>query len=330
MFPMKKRILSLVLVLCLALPFVTASAFAAKDYSAYVSEVIILEGDTVSSICENLKLDFDKTKNAIMIVNGMSDASSLDVLRPGQKLLMPKTAADAETIEKLYSAVVSAVIPASYVKKYTVQSGDTVYDICRGNGLDFSICKDAILSLNEWSGGKDLTAIYVGQELVLPISDSVAKEISKTIAKASDMNINVSANSEDEFVFYLVEYTLSSGESIKSAVAQLGIEYTKDIEAKIKGINGLTDLSKVQAGKKYLLPSSSADNMKYAIYSHKVIAGDTSAKLCKAMGVEYNKVKDMLSALNTKASFPEIKKGAEILLAAPRGGEQGKTPVIIK
>lgn len=327
---MKKRLISLFLLLCMAVSLFCCSAYAAKDYSAYVDEVVISEGDTLSSICDARNMDFYKVLKAIKIVNGLTDVSSLDAVRAGQKFYIPKTAADAETIVKLYEAVVSAVIPASYVCKYTVKTGDTLFSICQSLKLTYSTCQDAIISLNEWSGGKDLTMIYEGQTIIFPVNDSAAKEISATIAKAADMNINVSKNSQDNFEFYLVEYTLSAGESIKAAVTQLGIEYTDDIAAKVKAVNGISDLSKVQAGRKYLLPSATADNVKYAIYSHQVVSGDTAANLCASMGAEYAKVTDMLAALNTRASFPAIKKGAEVLLAAPRGGEQGKTPIVIK
>lgn len=324
-----KKLISLLLVCCLFAAF-AVSAFAAKDYTSYVDEVVIEEGDTLSTICDARGMDYYKVLKAIKIVNGLTDDSALNAIRAGQKYFVPKSAADAETIVKLYDAVVSAVIPASYVSKYTVKSGDTVFSICQDRGLTFSTCQDAILSLNEWSGGKDLTTIYTGQTILFPVNDSAAKQISAAVAKASDMNINVSANSQDTFEFYLVEYTLSSGESIKYAVTQLGIEFTDDIAEKIKGINGLSDLSKVQAGRKYLLPSASSENVKYAIYSHKVVSGDTAAKLCSSMGAEYEKVTELLTALNTKASFPAVKRGAEVLLAAPRGGEQGKTPIVIK
>lgn len=327
---MKKRIISLLLVLCLAVPFFTAGASAAKDYSAYIQQVTVESGDTVSDICDRNNMEYYKVLNAILIVNGLADTYSLNNIRAGQKIYIPKSAADAETIVKLYDAVVSAVIPASYVCKYTVRAGDTLYSICGALRLTFNACKDAIISLNEWSGGKDLTTIYVGQEILFPVSDAAAKEISSVIAKATDMNINVSTNANDTFEYYLVEYTLSSGETIKNAVKELGIEYNADIEAKIKAINGIDNLGKVQAGRKYLLPSASADNVKYAVYSHKVVSGDTSADLCALLGAKYESVKDLLSALNTKASFPAIKKGATILLVAPRGGEDGKTPIIIK
>jgi len=327
---MKKRLLCFALVLCLTVPLLSGSAFAAKDYSAYVQEVVIAEGDTISDLCARFGMEYYEALNAILIVNGLSDTWSLNNIKVGQKFFIPKSLADADTIVKLYDAVVSAVIPASYVCTYKVQSGDTVYSICQSRKLDYNTCKDAIISLNEWSGGSDLTRIYVGQELLLPVSDQAAKEISATIAKAVDMNINVSANAADPFEFYLVEYTLSSGESIKQAVTSLGVEFDSDTEARVKAINGLENLSKVQAGKKYLLPSATADNVKYAVYSHKVVSGDTAADLCTHMGVKYAEVSDFLTALNTKASFPAIKLGQTVLLVAPRGGEAGKTPILIK
>ena len=326
---MKKRLICLALVLCLSASL-GCSAFAAKDYSAYVCEVVLQEGDTLLTVCDSMNMDYYKILNAIKIVNGLTDASSLDAVKVGQKILLPKSEADAVTVVSLHDAVISAIIPANYVCKYTVKADDTVYGICRALNLTYSACKDAIISINGWSGGKDLTTIYVGQEILLPVSDSAAKEISATVAKAVDMNINVSTALDDAFEFYIVEYTLSSGESIKDAVTELGIEFTADIEAKVKAINGIDNLAKVQAGKKYLLPSLSADNVKYAVYSHKVVSGETSADLCKTFGAEYEKEKDFISALNTEASFPSIKIGQTVLLAAPRGGDEGKTPVIIK
>lgn len=327
---MNKRLLCFILVLCLTVPCLRGSAFAAKDYSAYIQEIVIAEGDTISDLCAKSDMEYYEALNAILIVNGLSDTWSLNNIKVGQKIYIPKSLADADTIVKLHDAVVSAVIPASYVRAYTVQARDSVYSICQSLNLTYKTCKDAILSLNEWSGGSDLTRIYVGQELLFPVSDQAAKEITATIAKAVDMNINISSNAADSFEFYLAEYTLSSGESIKQAVTSLGMEFDSDTEARVKAINNLEDLSKVQAGRKYLLPSKTADNVKYAVYSHKVVSGDTAADLCTHMGVKYADISDFLTALNTKASFPAIKLNQTVLLVAPRGGEAGKTPILIK
>lgn len=327
---MKKRFIGFLLAVCMLLPVFCVSASAAKDYSPYIQQIEIKDGDTISGVCDRYGMEFYKVLKAIIIVNGLADGSSLNAVRAGQKLYIPKTEADAETIVKLRDAVVSAIIPASYVCKYTVKTGDTLYSICGALKLTLSACQDAIISLNGWSGGKDLTTIYEGQVLLLPVSDKAAKEISATVAKATDMNINVSANTKDEFEYYIVEYTLSSGESIKYAESTLGVDFTDDVAKQVMAINGINDLGKVIAGKKYLLLSASAENAKYAVYSHKVVSGDTAADLCALFGTEYGKVSDFLSALNTKASFPAIKKGQTILLVAPRGGEDGKTPIIIK
>ena len=327
---MKKSVFCFALILCLSFSVLSVGAFAEKDYSAYIQEITVEQGETVSGLCDALGMDYAEVLNAILIVNGLSDTWSLDNIKAGAALYLPRSTEDADTIVKLSDAVVSAVIPASYVCTYTVSSGDTVYTICRNMNLTYNTCKDAIISLNEWSGGSDLTRIYVGQELLMPVSDNAAAEISAVIAKANDMNINVSANAADTFEYYLVEYTLSSGESVKQAVTSLGIEFDSDMEARVKAVNGLSDLSKVKAGGKYLLPSANADNVKYAVYSHKVVSGDTSGNLCTKMGVNYNEVTDLLTALNTTASFPAIKVGQTILLVAPRGGEEGKTPILIR
>lgn len=330
---MKKRSISLVLALCLAVSIFTAfsaEAFAAKDYSAYVDQVEIHAGDIVSAICADRGMSYAEAYQAIMIVNGFTSPDVLDAVKPGQKILIPKNAEAAKTIVQLSEVIVQAVIPKGYVMEYTISQGDSMFSICGGNGLSFGACKQAIMALNGWTNEASLSYIKVNQKIILPASDTCAKEILSIIAKAVDANTPVSSGTGDEFEYYLVTHTMASGENVKSVCTALGISYTKEIGELVKTINGLSNVSKVFANRDYLFPSTSSENAVYAVYAHKIVSGDTTGNLCKAYGVEYSKVADILAGLNPKMSMSSIRAGATMHLISLCGTGEGKTPVVIR
>ena len=326
---MKIKLISTFLVLCLMLTAVSAGAWAAKDYTPYIIEIEVSQGDTISDICDSYGIDYYAVRRAILIVNGLGNEDALNAVRPGQKLFIPKSRSDADSIVALYEATISAVIPSSYVVKYTVEKGDTLYSICQTHQLTYNTCKEAIKSLNLWSGDFRLNSIYAGQEIILPVTDAAAVEISETVAKAVDANVNVSTTSGDRFEYYLISHVMASGETVKGVCDTLNIRYSTDVANLLQTINGLANLSSVQAGKAYLFPSKSADGAVYAVYSHTVATGDTTGNLCSAYGVQYAEVNRILQGLNPKMTLTAIQKGAEILLVAPCG-TGAETPLIIR
>ena len=326
---MKKKFVRVLLLLCLMIPLFSANARAAKDYTPYIVEIEVGQGDTISDICDGYSIDYYAVKQAILVVNGMGSEDALNAVRPGQKLYIPKSRADADSIMALYEATISAVIPESYVIRYTVEKGDTLYSICDGLRLDYNTCKEAIKSLNLWSGEFRLNAIYAGQEILLPVTNEAAKEITETVAKAVDANVNVSTVTGDRFEYYLIAHTMQSGETVRGVCDTLGIKYSNDVEQLLKTINGLTALGSVQAGKDYLFPARTANNAVYAVYSHTVATGDTTGSLCSAYGVKYENVKAVLQGLNPKITLTAIPKGATMMLVAPCG-TGAETPLIIK
>ena len=325
---MKKTVSALLLV-CLIITFFSAGAYAAKDYSPYVIEVEISAGDTVSDICDSYSIDYYAVKDAILIVNGFADEKALSAVSPGQTIYIPRSRTDADSIMALYESTISAVIPSEYIIRVTVEKGDTLYSICEAHNLTFSVCREAIKSLNLWSGDFRLNAIQAGQEILLPVSDAVAAEISAAVATAVDANINVSTVSGDKFEYYLISHTMTGGETVKGVCDSLNVKYSTEVAEMLKTINGLSDLSKVQAGRAYLFPSLSAESAVYAVYSHKVAAGDTVGSLCTAYGVKYADVVNILQGLNPKASLTSVMLGSEFLLVAPCG-TGAETPLIIK
>ena len=256
---MRKSICRLLLLLSLMVPFFSVNASAAKDYTPYIVEIEVGQGDTISDICDGYSIDYYAVKQAILVVNGMGNEDALNAVHPGQKLYIPKSKADADSIMALYEATVSAVIPESYVLKYTVKKGDTLTSICEAHGLDYNTCREAIKSLNLWAADFRLNAIYAGQEILMPITDEAAKEITETVAKAVDANVNVSTTSGDRFEYYLIAHTMQPGETVHSVCDALGIRDSNDVATLLQTINSLNSIGSVQAERDYLFPARSAN-----------------------------------------------------------------------
>ena len=323
-----KKIIVALLLLALVFPLFGTQALAAKDYSAYVTQVEIKEGDTLYAICKAKGIDYDKVKEAILIVNGFSNEQRLNAVRPGQKLYIPNSADAAKTILSLSESATTVVILQDNVVKVTVRKGDTIFSICAAQKLNYYKVKDAIKNLNNMTGDDQLSRIYAGQTLYLPVNDTVAATISKAVTKAADSNISVSKTTEDKFEYYLVSYTMASGDSAQSVSAALGRAYSNDTAEIIKSVNNLSDLSRMQAGRTYLFPSASSLNAAYAVYSHVIVSGDSVANLCTAYGADYAKVSSLLQGLNPKMNFASIQAGGKILLVAPNAGKG--TPVRVQ
>lgn len=326
-----KKTLGFVLVLCMMVPlfaFSGGTAFAAKDYSPYTDTVDVQSGDTVYSICNAKGLNYTEVRQAILIANGFADDASLGAIRPGQKLLIPKNLESAKKIVDLYNTVVKAEIPAGSVVTYKVCKGDSISSICSGMNLTLSKCKSAILILNDWSDESRLGSIYVGQEIKFPSSDAAAESMLRTISAAREMNINVSAASGDELEFYLVKHTLAKGETMRKVSNAYGVSYIT-VSEKLKQMNGIDDMSKVQAGTTYYFISNESNGTGYAVYSHKIVAGDTVNGLCKNYGAKYNDVAQILAGLNPKMNLSSIKTGSKIYLVSPLG-DVASTPIVIR
>ena len=322
-----KKVIAVFLFLALVFPLLGAQALAAKDYSDYVTQVEIKEGDTLYAICKAKGMDFDAVKAAILIVNGFSNEQRLNAIRPGQKMYIPNSADAAKTILSLSSSTTTVVVPKDNVVTVTVQKGDTIFSICAAQKLNYRSVKDAIKDLNNMTSDDQLSRIYVGQTLYLPVSDAVAGSISKAVIKAADSNINVSKTTEDKFEYYLVSYKMASGDTAQSVSAGLGGTYSGDMAEVIKGINSLSDLSRMQAGRSYLFPSASPAGAAYAVYSHVIVSGDSVANLCTSYGVDYAKVSSLLQGLNPKMNLAAIQAGRKILLVAASSGKG--TPIKI-
>ena len=159
-----KKMISTLLLLCLLVTVFPLSAFAA-DFTPYATQVVVNKGDTVSAICRANGLDYESVQTAILILNGYAKPASLNAIKPGQVLYLPKSADDAKAIVALHAKEG----PANAIQ-YTVKQGDTIFTICTALRINYSASKDEIKKLNNWTSDNDLSKIYVGQKIYLPMT----------------------------------------------------------------------------------------------------------------------------------------------------------------
>ena len=326
---MKIKLITLLLLFSLVFSVCPLSAFAA-DYTPYAMQVVVNKGDTVSALCRARGLDYEAVQTAILILNGYAKAASLNAIRPGQTLYLPKTAEDAKKIVDLHATEG----PANAIQ-YTVKRGDTIFSICTALRLNYSACKDEIKKLNNWASDKDLSKIYVGQKIYFPMTtNSSAQSTTLPISSASNPATTVPATqssvrpASDKLEYYIVTHKMASGETVNRVCDDLGAKYSPKVSDIVKALNNLTNLSSVQAGKEYYFPSTSPYNVTFALYSHTIVSGDTTSKLCTAYGVQYGKVQDILERLNPNFKLTSIPIGETIYLIGPAAAAAApSTPV---
>ena len=141
---------------------------------------------------------------------------------------------------------------------YRMASGDYVLRICQRLGLNYYVCKTAIMKLNNIQEGQ-WNKLPVGKLLTLPSTDADAVVITTghgstakttttaatttaatTIASTTPTNATVSASSSgDPIWFWIVPYELRTGETIADAMNVLGMDSNsfRDSIQKINKIN---------------------------------------------------------------------------------------------
>ena len=204
---------------------------------------------------------------------------------------------------------------------YRMASGDYVLRICQRLGLNYYVCKTAIMKLNNIQEGQ-WNKLPVGKLLTLPSTDADAVVITTghgstakttttaatttaatTIASTTPTNATVSASSSgDPIWFWIVPYELRTGETIADAMNVLGMD-SNSFRDSIQKINKIKDWGSSRTETSILLPTyypPSSNFSRITVYAHVMRAGETPANVVAARGLNYTKIKPMLDILNEK------------------------------
>ncbi|MCR5137547.1 MAG: LysM peptidoglycan-binding domain-containing protein [Oscillospiraceae bacterium] len=222
--------------------------------------------------------------------------------------------------------------------EYTVQSGDTVYAICRAIGVDFDANQNWITAVNNITNYRD---IKVGKRLILPLFDTrqdpnkaaalqAALSGTTTVSTvtiggvttpiaATTTTVAPTALGGDKIVAYLINHVMQPGETVFSVCNALGVDFNSNAD-KIMKLSGITSWNKVAAGKTVVIPSTSPSGTNYtAIVAHKVAGGETVGSICNSYNVNFAKSQEQLKALNSTQNLNVIKVGQTFYLPVSGG-----------
>ena len=187
--------------------------------------------------------------------------------------------------------------------KVTLKKGDTVYSLCRENGLDYSKEKNVIMVLNDMDRESQLSALRAGDTIKLPAQ------------KCAPASKNV-ISSEDAVEYYVIPYVIEKGDTIAHVYWLWGLRFEKYAE-EIKALNGVDDLDLLYVGAIYLLPTTES-NLKTDTYttvmSHIMRQGETAYDVFAGYGIDYNSKVSTLERYNGGADLTKLSVGDKLLI----------------
>ena len=210
-----------------------------------------------------------------------------------------------------------------------VKSGDTLYSICNQYGINYYKSKDTIMRLNNYSDSRMLDKIKAGSTILLPVSSTSSSSTSNirvvstavsTTQKSGPVSLVAGTASGmsagDKVAYYLVLYSIKSGDTLISLYSQWGMDYST-YQSQIKSLNGLSDLNKLTVGKMLYLPVNRSDIAgvaNYAIIEHTITSGETVYGICSTYGLDYNKASLSLQCFNRGMDFAKIRVGQKLYI----------------
>ncbi len=264
---MKKRIISMLLTVLMVMSLfsgLTVGADAANYNGANVIEYTMAQGDFVLRICQRLGLNYYTCKNAIMILNNITDGQ-WNKLTVGRTLTLPASDYDALLISNgagtsVYNSgaasttattsnvtgtatvgnatvlnTAAAVAAASsdtlayYLVPYTMSYGETVSGVCNALGVNFSIFSPFIKQVNNISNWNRVRA---GDTLIIPTP--VAPSVGTTC-------------------YGVMEHIVAGSDTAYGIVSSKGVNYNAS-ERLLKVLNQTDNLAAIKAGGKFFYP----------------------------------------------------------------------------
>ena len=285
------------------IPGVAPEAAAAPNVSGGYSEggavsggtmpVTVAAGDTIIGLCAMNGIDYYQHRSEILQLNGFTDESSFNYLKPGDVLTIPVVAGGGTVVSAEVTG--TAVTGNAGVVSVTVQAGDTFRDICARHGVDFNQYKSVIMKLNGITDVCDLNTIKEGQSYLIP--SLISEKTGGIVSEDGTMWVEVRPN-----------------DTIISICAMYNIDYYQ-YKSVIMQINGITDESffnYLKVGDKIKIPASASyiatltDSGGYSVVKITVQNGETLKEICARYGTDYDKYKSVIMQLNGISDVCEL------------------------
>lgn len=308
---MKKRLLSvllsLVLVMSLAGGLLTTTAFADATIT-----YTLKSGDTVAKVCKDLGIDFVKNYDWITKTNKITNYTTLPVGKvltlpaPGTTPSLPSPTPSTATPAPIVSPGVippgSTDVVVSYLISHTMASGETVYKICNAYGVSFQQNSNTITKLNNIT---NYAKLKVGQVLLLP---SLPPPASGAYYK-------------------VVAHRVVKGDTVVGICKSFGVDYGKN-ERIIKAINNKDNMASIKVNEIVYIPvlvngaggslvPGSGSTVTTPTITYTLKKGDTVAKVCKDLGIDFAKNYNWITTTNNIKDYSKLYVGKVLILPAP-------------
>lgn len=287
--------------------------------SYYLISHVVEPGDTVYALCEKFGLNFTQYYDTIVKLN---KNVNFNWMLPGTVILFPsKTVPTSGSYYAVYA--------------HKTAAGDTVYGLCGAYGLNYYAYSDMICNLNNRT---NLATFYIGETMYLPkyyaratapagTPANTAEETGTgeqpatpvTVITSGDAGTGnpVSIPGEDILNSLLVVHSMQAGETVSGVVAELGINYTWELEQQIMKYSGLTSLNWIMVGQLLYIPTTTyppAGVPYYKIMAHQLVAGDTVYGLCETYGLKYLDNVAFIQRINNRNDLSTYYVGDTILM----------------
>ena len=294
---MKKRLLSAVTALCLAVGLFTMlapAALAADDtIKGYLVPYTVKAGDTIYSICQTKGLDFDKNLAQIGRINGLTN---YNYMMPGKVLWLPTDTAPSDS--GYYTLL-----------NHTLVYGETPAMLCQSYGLDYNKSYNMLSALNA-----NLGTFMAGQTFLLPLYSNAS-------AKAT-ANANTSANGPDTTTGQSA-YNYAAG---GAGAGSIGTGYAAGGAGTGSGLNettgtGTTTTGTAAAGTAAAATGKAAapavpkgDSVSYYLAQRVLRTGDTVSAICVDLGVNFDENDFAIRSLNNITNYNNMSVGQVVFI----------------
>lgn len=219
---MIKRVLSLILCVMIVAAMFCGFGLSASADSSYFT-VKLKSGDTVSSVCTDNGINYEKNKNLIMVLNDVTKEAELNSIAAGQSIKLP-------TISSINNKrIISKDKVKYYVIPYVIEQGDTIAHVYWLWGLRFENYQEDIKSINQVD---DLDLLWVGSTYLLPTTEANVKTGNYTT---------------------VMSHLLKSGETAYDVFTAYGIDFEEEQDV-LERYNYGKDLTKLSSGSELLIP----------------------------------------------------------------------------
>lgn len=309
----------------------TAKAQNGDYVGFYLTPYLCQLGDTLSGICAARGISYNNTyKTMILKLNKLASDTSLIA---GLTYWMP-------------SSTVGGAAAYYTVFRHLLVTGDTIYNLCLGYGINMTKYTNLILTLNNAS---DLTSFKAGTYVLLPlyheggtagetgvivpatgldetkagVGSSTVTTTTSVDAKGNPVTVTTSTSTtvqEQPGLFdamasgsyYLVPHTVANGESLISICNDMGTSFSKNKDL-IAGANSLQSYTVTPGTVLYIPVISPGSSAKYYAVTVKTINwGDTVYGYYASAGADFSVNYKMLTGLNGSINFNNLPVGGKV------------------